>query len=137
MRRRAYTRLSMRARSSASSAPGRQSSRRLQLEQLAACLRGAGMRLSVGWMAMTAAATCTCDLPLVRGALRDHVAQAVEVGALVEEAARAQALGVAAVRLGSEVGQHVERDAGLEAEHGAQHVEAAALVELQVEQDHV
>src|SRR5689334_9324514 len=127
----------MRARSSASSAPGRHSSRRLQLEQFAACLRAAGMRFSMGWMAMTAAATCMCDLLLARGALRNQVAQSVEVGALVEEAARAEAFGVPAVRLGGEVGQHVERDAGLEAVHGAQHVEAAALLELHVEQHDV
>src|SRR5262249_17646185 len=109
----------MRLRSSASSAPGRHSSRRLQLEQPAACLLGAGMRCSTGLMAMTAAASMA-NSPLGRGALRDYFAQAFEVGALVEEASRTEALGVAAVRLGGEVGQHVERDAGLEAEHRAQ-----------------
>src|SRR6185503_16835418 len=128
-RRRAYTMFSTRRRSSTHTAPGRHSSRRLQLAQVISNLALTGLKL--GLMAMTAGMA----LPLLRldGAFGDQLAHALEFPALVEEAARPEALGELAVRIGGEVGQHVELDLRREAADRAQHIEAAALGQIQVE----
>src|SRR5687767_14480716 len=110
---------STRARSSAHSPAGRQSSRRLQLAQLTSNFWVMGLNLL--WMAMTADMG---GLPSVRDgrALRDDLAHAFEILALVEEIARAQPPGKLAVGIGGEIGQHVEVDLGRGAAHPAQHV---------------
>src|SRR6185503_21050716 len=102
---------STRSRSSRHTAPGRHSSRRLQLAQVTSNF-GVGfigrklcLRL---WMAMTVAMT----LPSLKlgGACGDQVGHAVEFLALVEEASRPEPLGELAIGVGGEVGQNVEID---------------------------
>ena len=60
-------------------------------------------------------------------------AQQPDVVRLVEEATRAQALGGLAVAIIREVGEHIDRDLRRPALQRAQHVEPAALSELDVE----
>src|SRR4051794_18344377 len=69
------------------------------------------------------------------GTLREDVAYALEFSGLVEKPARAQPLGVSPIGLGGEVGQHVHLDARLALVYSGQHIEAAALRELEVEHD--
>jgi len=72
------------------------------------------------------------------GALHDDFAHALEFPALVEKSARPEPPGELAVRVGGEVGQHVEIDLGRLRAHRAQHVEAAgAAGEAEVEQHDV
>jgi hypothetical protein len=65
----------------------------------------------------------------------EGLAHAFEFRALVEKAARPEPRGEAPVGLGGEAGQDVNLDLRRRGAHGAQHVEAAALGEVQVE-DH-
>src|SRR4026209_1107572 len=101
------------SRSSAHRPPGRQTSRRLQLEQVTSNLRASGwlmkwtFALGLGCRAMTAGMATPSRLLAGGGALRDQVAHALEFGGLVEEIARAELGGKAPVRLGGEVRQHV------------------------------
>src|SRR5581483_2607035 len=124
--------------------PGRQSSRRLQLEQESSAVRlpagasACAMKmvlagLVLSWATAGMKGSLRFSVQLRGGALRDHLAHALEFARLVEEIPRPEAQRVAAVGLGSKVGQHVEVDARLLPVHFLQHVEAAALVELQVE----
>src|SRR4051812_29409582 len=118
--------------------PGRQSSRRLQFEQLSWALRdpaGASIcvmkiALGLGLSCATTAAMCAPLLSLwLCGALCDHFAHALEFTAFVEEIQRPEPQRIAPIGLGGKVGQHVEIDARLALVHFLQHVEAASAVE--------
>src|SRR5512135_647631 len=135
-RRRAYTTFSTRSRSSMHRPCGRQSSLRLQLEQVTSNLRP--------WAcSSTTLADCfvaiarSMDAPLlsvqVACARFERGAHAVEFGGLVVEAARAEPLGHAPVGLGGEVAEHQDLDVGRALRERAQHVEAAAVGEAQIE----
>src|SRR5262245_31210810 len=120
---------STRCRSSRHSPLGRQSSRRLQLEQVTS-------NFFWLWIGITAG---TAFSPLVdaRGARRNDLAHAPELAGLVEEAARAEPGGERAVRGCGEVRQQVEIDLGRLPVHGAQHLEAGAARQGQVEHHYV
>src|SRR5688500_11700404 len=122
---------STRAMSAAHSMPGRQSSRRLQLEQVTSNFACIGI---LRWTAFSAMTAGMAWLPLMReigGALGDHIAHAFEIAGFVEEAAGSQPLGLAPVGLRGKVGQHVERDARGLAVHLDEYVEAGPLRQLQ------
>src|SRR5262245_21545352 len=121
---------STRCRSSAQMPPGRHSSRKLQFAQVTSNF----WVFFIGWMATTLAMAPSL---FSGGALRDDVAHACELLALVEKIARAQPLRELAVGVGGEIGQHVEIDLGRLRTHGAQHVEPAAFPEADVEHHHV
>src|SRR3970282_1662218 len=105
-------------RSSVHTPPGRHISLRLQLEHVTSNLR-APLGISVGFMKMALGLGClnaTTAMALASshwigcGALRDHVADAFELAALVEKIACAELAGEAPVGLGGEIGKHVEVD---------------------------
>src|SRR5574341_1820324 len=131
---------STRCGSSRHTAPGRHSSRRLQLEQVTSNLRVSGWFMKMT-LRSTATAAADCMRPpgslFSRGALRDDLAHALELPALVEEIARPEPLGELPVRVGGEVGQHVEIDLGRDLAPRAQHVEAAAFAEVEIQHDDV
>src|SRR5574341_2554674 len=128
---------STRCRSSRHTAPGRQSSRRLQLEQVISNFRASGwfMKMTLRVATSASAGMWPPGSLFSRGALRDDLAHALELLALVEEIARPEPLGELPVRVGGEVGQHVEIDLGRDLAHRAQHVEAAAFAEVEIQHD--
>src|SRR5687768_9280073 len=108
---------STRRRSSTHTAPGRQSSRMLQLEQVTSNFGFIGLKL--GLIAMTAGMAIPFGSLLWGGALRDDVAHAAELLALVEELTRPKPARELAVWIGGKIGQHVEIDLGRLAADGA------------------
>src|SRR6185369_16035130 len=118
---------------SASAMPwGRHNSRMLQLEQVTSNFFGAAADL----MAVTAYMAL---LLLASGgdALRDDVAQAVEFPGFVEKSSRAQPFGDLPVRIGGVVREQVDVDFRRPVMQRAQHFEAAAVRELDVQHHEV
>src|SRR3954468_14760784 len=117
------------SRSSMQTPPGRQSSRRLQLEQLTSCLCGTGWFMNRSFLSTLSATTTGMASPLLLhgGAVRDHVAHSLEVFGLVEKRPRAETLGDLAVGVGGIIGQHHDLELGRLCVQRAKHVEARAL----------
>src|SRR5580765_1610692 len=136
---------STRFRSSTHTPPGRHISRRLQLEQVTSNLRaplGASawlmkMVLRTGLIASAADMMGLPSLRLSSGAFGDRVAYALEFAALVEEIGCPQGRGEPAVGKCREIGEKIKIDLRGFGMDRAQHVEAGAAGEGDIEHHHV